>query len=159
MRVQYYLQWSGTPGPGVTADPDPQTLIQIAAAANHRIVVPRIDIGFRHNDPAVTPFRLQMVTQSTVGTNGTAITAQKADRGYDETIQGSFWEYQTVAGATEPTLGAILTTLSLHQQGTLPWIPPFPWVVKGGERVGLRLLDHGGTTNTVAVAFTVYCEE
>ncbi len=56
---------------------------------------------------------------------------------------------------TEPTLGSQIMEISIHQQGTFPWRPPFPIMVAGGERVGLRY--RSGTF--VNVSFTVYLTE
>ncbi len=162
MRIQYYVTDSQTP-----ARADPQTLVQVLAAASHRIVIPAVDIGFEDDDPATTPFVLEWLLQTDAGTNGTSVTPQKGDRGYDESIQGTFLEYQTNAGAAEPTSSGtspaypedVLAAISLHRQASIMWVPAFPIIVKGGERVALRLSGHGGVGNTIVVAFTLYCEE
>lgn len=148
MRIDFYLSVSVTPGV------NPETLIQIEAAANHRIEVLGMDIGLGGSTPATTPIPLDWIIQSDGGTNPTALTAQKADRGYDEAIQGTFKGYDG-GTATEPASGATLCALSLHQQGSLPWRPPFPLVAKGAERIGLRYKS----ATFVAVNLTLYCRQ
>jgi hypothetical protein len=154
MRLHYYVATTHTP-----ARADPQTLVQIAAASDHRAVVLGMEVGFQGDSPATVGFTLQWLVQTNAGANGTAITPQKKDRGYDEAIQASFLEYQTDATpATEPTAGAVLASVSLHRQANMPWTLPFPIIVLGGERVGLRLLGHTGS-NTIPVTVTLYMEE
>ena len=149
MRIDFYLAVSVTPGV------NPETLVQIEAAANHRIEVLGMDIGLGGSTPATTPIPLDWIIQTNGGTNPTALTAQKQDRGYDETITGTFQGYDG-GTAVEPTDdGAILCALSLHQQGFLPWRPPFPLVAKGAERIGLRYKS----ATAVAVNLTLYCRQ
>lgn len=156
MRLHYYVATTHTP-----TRADPQTLVQVLAASHHRVVVLGMEIGFQGDSPATVGFTLDWSIQTTAGTNGTAITPQKKDRGYDETIQGTFLEYQTSGSAGEPTTGAVLASVSLHRQANMPWILPFPIIVNGGgggERVGLRLSGHT-TGNTIPVTVTLYMEE
>lgn len=151
MRLHYYVATTHTP-----QQVDPQTLIQAYAAANHRAVILGQEVGFQGDSPATVGFTLQWLIQTDEGT-GTTITPQKKDRGYDETIQTSFNEYES-GTPVEPTAGAILASVSLHRQANMPWTLPFPIIVKGGERVGLRLLGHTGS-NTIPVTVTLYVEE
>lgn len=153
MRLHYYVATTQTP-----ARADPQTLVQVAAASNHRVVILGMEVGFQGDSPATVGFTLRWSVQSNAGANGTAITPQKKDRGYDEAIQASFLEYQTDGTPTEPTTGAILVSVSLHRQANMPWTLPFPIIVLGGERVGLRLASHT-TDNTIPVTVTLYMEE
>lgn len=153
MRVHYYAATTHTP-----ARADPQTLIQIAAAGDHRAVVLGMEVGFQGDSPATVGFTLRWVIQTTAGTNGTAVTPQKKDRGYDDAIQSTFLEYQTHGSAGEPTTTSILAAVSLHRQANMPWTLPFPIIVLGGTRVGLLLVGHT-TNNTIPVTVTLYMEE
>lgn len=153
MRLQYYVSNAQTP-----ARADPQTLVQLLAGSNHRIVIPRVDVSFEDNTPASTPFTLDWIIQTDAGSGGTAITPQKKDRGYSETIQATILEYQT-GSPTEPAAGAILAAITVHRQAKVKWPTYWPIIIIGAERVGLRLIGHGGVGNTIPVSFTVYCEE
>lgn len=152
MRLNYYVAVTNTP-----QQVDPQTLVQIKAAAHHRAVVLGMEVGFQGDSPATVGFTLQWATQDYDGT-GAAITPQKADRGYDETIQTTFLEFESPGAPIEPTFTAVVAAVSLHRQANMPWTLPFPIIVKGGESVGLRLLGHTGA-NTIPVSVTLYMEE
>ncbi len=160
MRVGFYLFTVQQPG-APTADPTTQTLIQVAAAANHRITILGADIALQGATPASTPIEFSWIVQGNGGTNSTAITAQKMDRGYDETILGTFLSFNG-ATATEPSASSILIEFALHRQGFMQWRPPRPLIVEGGapERVGLRAHGIDATQgNNINTIITLYCEQ
>ena len=141
----------------VTPTSNPQTLFQLLAPANHRVKILGVDLAFSGSTPATAPVPFDWCTQATAGT-GSPITPQYQDRGIDETKLATLQQDFTA----EPTLGAILIPLALHQQGTLIWRPPLDengrpmvLVAKGAERIGLRYKS--GTF--VPVTFTIYVEE
>lgn len=151
MRVYYTLVRSRTPVV------NPETLFQLVAASNHRIEVLGMDISCQGNTPANAPPVFDLLTQSDAGNSGTSpttLTPQLVDRGQDETIQGAAAAYDG-SSPTEPTPGVRIWEESIHEQGTLQWRPPRPFVVKGGERIGLRYKR----ATFVAVSVTIYCEE
>lgn len=151
-RVGFYLTSSVTTGDLA----NPRTLVQIQAAADHRITILGLDIGLQGATPATTSVPIDFVIQTGSGTGGAAVVPQKVDRGYDESILGTFLEFGS--GDTEPTLDSpakILIEWSIHQQGHAFYRPPRPIVIKGGERVGLRYKS--GTS--VAVSWTLHCEQ
>lgn len=149
-RVAFTLTNTQTPSA------NPQTLVQLLAASNIRITILGLDIGFGGATPAEAPIRLDWVLQTNAITSPTVLTAQKNDRGYEESIAGTFNAHN--ANMTAPTGTTVIQTFSLHPQGHAFWRPPTPLIVHGGgtpERLGLR--HHG--TNYYSVTWTLYCEQ
>lgn len=129
----------------------PRTLIQIRPPDNQRVKIIGADIGLQGSQPASTPIRLDWIVQTTAGT-ASSLTGQKQDRGADETIEAKLFKDFTV----EPSPAAFpIAEISLHQQHSIPWYPPRPLIVKGGERVGLRYIS-GVFVN---VSVTLHLEE
>jgi hypothetical protein len=129
---------------------NPRTLFQIRPPNNQRVKLWGIDLGLQGSTPATAPVPFDILLQTTAGT-ATALTGQTRDRGTDESIQADMWK----DFSAEPTASTILIEFSVHQQGLFPWRPPFPVIVKGGERVGFRYKS--GTF--VTVSFTVHLSE
>lgn len=158
MRVQFTLV-----RPSFTPGDNPETIVQLLAAANHRCEIVAMDLSLQGTVPANAPVVFDFVTQSDAGTPGsgaydftvaTGAPPQKTDRGIDEVIQTTFTAFDG-SGPTEPTLGAQLCEFSLHEQAYTHWRPPFPLVAKGSERIGLRFKR----ATFVPVSVTLYCEE
>lgn len=159
-RLQFYIQRTVDE---TTDEPLPFTVIQIQAPTNQRITILGCDICMQHDDPATTPSQFRWETQDALitapATIGTDVgTVQKADRGYDETIQGTFYSNKTDGTSSEGGIGTrvVLIELSIHEQGYAFWRPPFPIVIKGNEIVGLRYMANA-TRRTASI--TVYCEQ
>lgn len=129
---------------------NPRTLFQITAQNNQRAKIWGVDLGLQGSTPATAPVQFDWLIQATAGT-ANSLTGQKRDRGFDETIESPMFKDFTA----EPTAGDILVEFSVHQQGLFPWRPPWPLIVKGGERVALRYKS--GTF--VTVSFTVHVSE
>lgn len=137
----------------VTPTANPQTLFQLLAPSNHRVMIWAWDISFSGSTPATAPVPYDWAIQTTAG-SASALTPQYQDRGIDETKLATLQKTFTA----EPTFSATLIEQSLHQQATELWRPPtieFPIIVKGGERVGLRYKS--GTF--VPVTLVIYVEE
>ena len=142
--MRYYVSNTLTP------NTNPRTLLQIAAPTNQRVRIIAAEIGMAGSTPATPPVLFDWCIQNTAGT-ASAATVQYQDRGIDETKLATVLKDFT----TEPTLVATLIVFPVHQQGTYPWRPPWPIIVKGAERVGFRYRSG----NFVPVTFTVYVEE
>lgn len=142
--MKYYVYNTLTP------NNNPRTLLQISAPTNQRVRIVGAEIGLGGSTPASPAVLFDWCIQNTAGTSSAA-TPQYQDRGIDETRLATLAKDFT----TEPTLVATLIGFPIHQQGTYPWRPPFPIIVKGAERVGLRYRSG----NFVPVTFTVYIEE
>lgn len=142
--LKYYAQVSVTP------TVNPQTLFQVSVPSGQKVAINGADISLQGSTPASTPIPLEWLIQTSAG-NSSKLTAQKQDRGADETVQATLLKSFT----SEPSGTTVLVSFSLHQQSTGLWRPPTPMIVKGGERVGLRWTS--GTFLPVSV--TVYLEE
>jgi len=152
MRLQFTLVRSRTPAR------NPETLFQLIAAANHRVTILGADVSLQGSTPGTAPVVFQFLIQTDAGTPGTSpttLTPQKNDRGYDETIQTTFSAFDGTGSPANPAGTTKIAEFSLHEQGLFPWRPPFPFVVKGGERIGLNY----ARASFVPVSVTLYCEE
>lgn len=140
-----------------TPDANPRTLFQVLAPANQRITIYGGEFGLGGADPSTVPVLFDWVLQTTAGT-ASALTPQYQDRGIAETklatLQKDFTAEPTLSTVTDAA-GDIYIYFTIHQQGTYLWRPPFPIVVGGGERVGLRYRS----ATFVAVTFTLFIEE
>jgi len=106
-----------------------KTILQLVAASNHRIVVPRITVSFEGVTATDAPIQVVVMRQSTAGTMS-ALTPSKYNDSDDETLQTTA---QHTASA-EPTSGDILETQLIHPQGRGVF---GPFTVKGGGRLGV----------------------
>lgn len=134
----------------VTPTANPQTLFQVLAPANQNVRILGVDLTPQGSTPASVPIPFDWIIQTTAGTGSTA-TAQKQDRGQDDSIRATLQTDFT----SEPTASSVLIVFSLHQQSSGFWRPPFPLVAKGGERLGFRYKS----AIYVPLSFTVYLEE
>lgn len=112
-----------------------KTILQIVAAANHRIVIPRISISFEGVTPTDAPIDVQIMRQSTAGTDpGGALTLTKDNDSDDETIQTTAQYGPAGTWTAEPTAGDVLDRRLVHPQGRADF---GPFTVKGGGRLGV----------------------
>lgn len=146
--MRYYAYDTLTPDNGVTPL---RTLVQVVAPANQRVTIYGADIALGGADPSTAPVLFDWLTQTSAGTSA-GLTPQYQDRGIAEAKLATL--LKTFTGA-EPADPVTLIYFTIHQQGTYLWRPPFPIVVGGGERVGLRY----NSATFVAVTFTLYIEE
>jgi hypothetical protein len=110
-----------------------ETVLQLTAAANHRIRI----LGLSVTVAGTTPLDLtvRVLRQSTAGTSGTSVTPVKVEPAAAETIQ--------TAAATnfsaEPTAGDVLMFKRL--QGSYEIIFPLGQeiIVAGGARIGIEV--------------------
>jgi len=108
-----------------------KTIMQIFAAANHRIRVPVISISFEGTSATDAPIQVDIYRQTTAGTM-TALTLVKDNDGDDETIQTTAQHTATV----EPTKTDLLTSRLVHPQGRADF---GPFIVKGGGRIAIMV--------------------
>jgi hypothetical protein len=112
-----------------------KTVVQVLAAAQHRVKVKGIDVSFKGVSSTDTPVLLEWVQQSTAGTM-TSLTLDKHDEGYSETLQTTAQHTATV----EPTSTALKRwSWRIHPQSNrLALLPPgMELIIRGGERRGL----------------------
>ena len=132
------------------------TILQIVAAANHPVIVDAIVVSFNGITPADTPITVDLVLQSDAGSGGTAVTCVKTNQSMSETLQTT-----AIRGPTsEPTGTTIYHTEFVHEQGGVPLlIPKGVFVIKGGERLGIRMTGGATVTGTVLARATFYGQE
>lgn len=116
----------------------PFTLVQFAAAANHRALLHNIDVQVYGSTGASAPIWFDIGVQNDIGglaADGTGFV--KELQGFAETVQTVV---NTVPGGTEPTTTTVLEAFSVHQQSARLWIPPTgPIPIVGGTRLGIRV--------------------
>jgi len=132
--IDAYLQSSKIECPAGTA----QTMLQLVAAANQRLVVDRISASFEGIANTDEPILIRIVRQSTAGTGGDAVTPYPADEGVDETLTASGLE--DIDGG-DPTETNLLWSELVHPQGGFSWTPAMVGKeikVKGGGRIAIE---------------------
>ena len=125
-----------------------KTLIQLLAGTNHEIKITEISVTFRGIDNLQKPIRVQLVKQTDAGTMSAA-TEVKVERTNSATLDTS----ATITATGEPTTSDVLRDWLVHPQGGVIYPVPDPekFTVPGGERLGLRTINSGGTdTNCCA---------
>jgi hypothetical protein len=113
-----------------------KTILQIVAAANHRVIVREFSISFDGTSNTGTPIHVALIQQSTAGTGGDALTCVKIDESTDETLQTTALKDIDEA---EPTGSTVLMAEKIHPQGGFTWQAPQggELLVKGGTRLGV----------------------
>lgn len=127
-----------------------ETVLQIVAAANHRIQLTEYTISFKGTSATDTPVRCRIFRQTGAGTSSAA-TVVKDDVSTDETLQSTARNAVTV----EPTSDdALIDEFEVHPQtGTKVFLPlgqeiPIP----GGGRLGFKLTAAQAQTAVVSIA-------
>lgn len=112
-----------------------KTLIQIVAAANHRVKILGFHISFDGTSTTPAPIAVRLLRQTTAGTM-TSLTPVKWDDSIGETLQTTAQHTATA----EPTAGDVLFSANIQQSG-YEVIYPFGQepIVGGGDRVGLEV--------------------
>lgn len=119
---------------------NPKTLLQLVAAANHRLLVQGFGISIKGIASTDPPVLVQLLRQTDGGTMtaGTAGThTAKKNSSDDETLQTT----ARINATVEPTAGDILFSREVHpQSGEYFWFPFGQEIaVPGGTRVGIRV--------------------
>lgn len=125
-----------------------KTIMQIVAASNHRVVIPRFEVGFEGVSNTDAPILTEVVVQTTAGTM-TSLTLVKDNSEDGETLQTTA---QHTASA-EPTTTSTLYAMFIHPQTARVINGPF--IVPGGTRVGVRVTS----ANNVDCVVTCLGEE
>jgi hypothetical protein len=126
-----------------------ETILQLTAAANHRVRIKAFSVTVAGT--AALDLIVRVLRQSTSGTSGTTVTPVKIEPAAAETIQ--------TAAATnfsaEPTAGNVLQYKRL--QGSYEKIFPLGQeiIVEGGGRIGVEIT----CTATATVAAEILFEE
>ena len=112
-----------------------KTVLQIVAAANHRVLLWAYYVSFEGVVTTDAPVFCELLRQSTAGTMS-ALTPVKVNDGDNETLLTTALHTATA----EPTAGDVLKKWFVHPQGRDVYIYPLtrPIVVLGGARLGIR---------------------
>lgn len=139
---------------GVATGTSAKTIAQVKAAAQQRVLLKQIDIGFSGVSASDEPILVEVVRQTSGGTM-TGVTPVKINSGDDETLQVTASKEASV----EPSGPTVLAARKIHPQGRdtffLANIFAGGLPVKGGEYVGVRVL----ATQNVNATVTIYGEE
>lgn len=127
-----------------------KTVLQIVAAANHRVKVNGIHIALKGIVVTDTPVKVRVLRQTTAGTMspGTPVKNNSAD---DETLQTT----ALVNASAEPTAGDVLETFEIHPQTQYRCFYPLGQeiIVPGGGRLGIELTAAQNQTATAGIDF------
>lgn len=128
-----------------------KTVLQLVAAANHRVLIDEFGVSFDGVSPTAEPVLVEVLRQTTAGTMS-ALTPTKNNSADDETIQTTA---QHTASA-EPTAGDVLWRQEIHPQTGWKEFRPLgkEWVVPGGTRLGVRCTAPAGVNVVASFGFS-----
>lgn len=112
-----------------------KTVIQIVAAANHRVKVLSWGVYFDGTSATAEPVQVRLLRQTTAGTM-TSLTPTKRDDSIADTLLTTAQHTATA----EPTAGDLLEAKEIHPQSGYEKIYPLGGevIVGGGDRVGIE---------------------
>ena len=125
-------------------------VLQLLAAANHRVLVKEFSISFQGISNTAAPILVEVERHLDAGDDGDALTLAKLNSADDETLQASAQE--NLDGTSPPSIsGVALFSELVHPQGGFNWQAPFGGeiVVPGGGRLGI-LVTAGAAVDCVA---------
>jgi hypothetical protein len=127
-----------------------KTLVQLIAAANHRVLVHEISISFDGTSNVAQPVLVEIARQSTAGTMS-ALTPAKVDLDSGETLQTT----ATHTASAEPTETDVLRAENVHPQTGYTWVAPYgrPIIVNGGDRLGVAVTAAETVNAVVCIGF------
>jgi len=113
-----------------------KTLLQLVAAANHRVLVDELSVSFDGVSNTAEPILCEVARQSDAGTMS-ALTPAKNNVDDAETLQTTAQHTATV----EPTETDVVMAEHVHPQGGFIWQAPFgkAIVISGGDRLGVAV--------------------
>lgn len=122
-----------------------KTLVQIVAAANHRVLIREVAVSFDGTSNTGDPIQCKLIRQSDAGTMS-SLTLQKVDADDDETLQTTAQHTST----SEPTGTTVIKAWQVHPQAGLIWQASFgeEIVINGGDRLGL-VVTSGADVNAL----------
>lgn len=132
-----------------------KTLLQIKAPTNQRVFINEWEVSFQGVDASQPPVLIQLVRQSDAGTGSSSVTLVKVNASDDVTLQSTAIKTPTA----EPTTSDIIDEKFISPNGGgFTWGPGNIGVLiaKGGERLGVRLVNAGTSVNCIV---TAKCEE
>lgn len=133
----------------VSTGTNKKTVLQVIAAANHRVKVLEWSVSFDGISNTAHPILVEVANQSSAGGGGDALTCQKIDDDTGETIQTT--ALSDIDGSASPTEDFVLQRENVHPQGGYTWQAPFggELIVNGGDRIGIAVTA-AASVNVVA---------
>lgn len=127
-----------------------KTVVQIVAAANHRVKILGWGVFFDGISTTAEPVQAVLQRQSTAGTSS-ALTPVKLDDSLAETLQTTARHTATV----EPTSGDVVDAIEVHpQQGYEKLLPLGQEIIcGGGDRIGIRCTAPAGVNVRAKIIF------
>jgi len=112
-----------------------KTVLQVVAAANHRVSVEGWGVFFDGTSVTGEPVQVRLLRQSTAGTMS-ALTPVKLDGSLGETLQTTALHTATV----EPTAGDVVDVIECHPQGGYEKLFPMGQevILAGAGRLGIE---------------------
>lgn len=144
MAGLFFRAVTGEISTGVAA----KTLLQLIAAANHRVLLHGFVISFKGIAPTDAPIKVDVLRQTTAGTMS-SLTLVKHNNGDNETLQTTAQHTATA----EPTAGDVLDSFYVHPQGRREFTAAYrkETPILGGERLGIRVTA-GVSVNAIVSA-------
>ena len=124
-----------------------KTVLQLVAAANHRVKLQAWGVYFDGTSSSAEPVQVELKRQTTAGTMS-ALTPTKADDSIADTLLTTA---QHTATGAEPTAGDLLKRVEVHPQGGYEEQCPYgqEYIMGGGDRLGIVCTAPAGV-NVVA---------
>ena len=126
------------------------TMIQLVAAANHRVRILGVEWSFNGISATEEPILVEIERQTSAGTMS-ALTPVKIDDSLGETLQTTAQHTSTVA----PTPGDVVYQRYIHPQTgwSVPWEDLEHLVMGGGDRIGFPVTSAGTQSCTCTIRF------
>lgn len=111
-----------------------ETVIQLVAAANHRVKILSWGVFFDGTSGTAEPVQVELARQTTAGT-ASALSLVKMDDSIADTLLTSAQQDFTA----EPTKGDVLQSINVHPQSGYEKIFPLGQepIIGGGDRIGI----------------------
>lgn len=124
------------------------TVVQVVAAANHRVLMHGFELTFNSTDSTKAPQLVQVLVQTTAGTM-TALTLAKRNSSDSETLQTTARHTSTA----DPTDSTVLKNYMVSPLGGIVQSFRFdsPIPIVGGTRLGIKVTPTANCTCAVSV--------
>ena len=127
-----------------------KTVIQIVAAANHRVKILGWGVYFDGVSSTAEPVQVRLLRQTTAGTMS-ALTPIK----WDDSIADTLLTTAQHTATAEPTAGDVLEVKEIHPQQGYEKLYPLGQepIIGGGDRVGIECTAPAGVNVRAEVRF------
>ncbi len=127
-----------------------ETVIQLVAAANHRVKVLRWGAFFDGVSVTAEPVAIRLMRQTTAGT-ASALTPVKMDNSLAETLLTTALQTFTA----EPSAGDVIESFNVHPQQGIEIMYPLGQepIIGGGDRIGLEFTAPAIVNVTAFIVF------